>query len=128
MPEVSKDKIYNQAVSIVQYDGFTTRESLIYNEGTPTIAPFSTNRRDGQIKLTARTLFNDKRLISTVSNVQNALGVHEYIGHGIKGYGDATGDHYKAYELQFQHKTWNKTTPYFKNYMRKNYEDYLPIR
>ncbi len=62
--------------------------------------------------------------LRTVSNVQNSLGAHEYLGHAKKGYGDKTRDHSKAYELQFNHPSWQKTTSDFKKAHRERYEDY----
>jgi hypothetical protein len=62
---------------------------------------------------------------STVSNVRNLLGAHEFIGHGIKGWGDENKTHYKVYEYQMKHSSWMGTTPAFKNHIQKNYQDYL---
>ncbi len=63
--------------------------------------------------------------MTTVSNVQNLLGAHEFIGHYEKGWGSSTGTHYKVYEYQMKHASWKKTTPYFQQYMFELYQDYL---
>lgn len=64
-------------------------------------------------------------LYSTVSNVQNALGAHEAIGHGQNGWGDATKTHYKVYEFQMSHPSWTNTTPQFKTTINNLYQKYL---
>ena len=64
-----------------------------------------------------------KKTLTTVENVVNALGAHEYTGHGIKRYSDSKYNHQKAYEEQFNHSSWAKTTPYFKAYMNRNYNN-----
>lgn len=63
--------------------------------------------------------------MTTVENIENAIGVHEYTGHGVFNYGDKTKTHYKAYELQFSDPSWNKTTLTFKKGMVGRYNKYL---
>ena len=64
-------------------------------------------------------------ILSTVENVQNALGEHEFKGHGIMRYSDRDKSHHKAYELQFDSETWEKTTSSFQEEMMKRYLNYL---
>ncbi len=47
--------------------------------------------------------------LTTESGAQNTLGAHEFLGHGIMGYGfndrsrlDPNGTHYKAYDQWFR--------------------------
>lgn len=62
-----------------------------------------------------------KEMFSTVSNVQNLLGVHEYLGHYKKGLiHDGSPD--KIVELQKAHPSWQKTTPDFKKHFETYYE------
>lgn len=71
-------------------------------------------------------------MLATVTGAQNALGVHEFMGHGMQGYGfddkskyDPNGTHYKAYDLQKSHPTWKKASKEFKediNTRAKKYE------
>jgi RHS repeat-associated protein len=68
---------------------------------------------------------NNLFLYSTVSNVQNMLGVHELIGHGLNGLGSRTRTHHQVYELQMNHSTWTNTTPAFKAIMATLYQRYL---
>ncbi|EAY28980.1 hypothetical protein M23134_00134 [Microscilla marina ATCC 23134] len=70
--------------------------------------------------------------LNTVSGAQNTLGIHEFLGHGVKGFGfndktsyDPNGTHYKAYDLQRKHSTWKKVPASFrKDYLEraKKYE------
>ncbi|WP_299455145.1 hypothetical protein [uncultured Microscilla sp.] len=70
--------------------------------------------------------------LNTVSGAQNTLGIHEFLGHGVKGFGfndkeeyDPNGTHYKAYDLQRNHSTWKKVPASFrKDYLEraKKYE------
>ncbi len=66
-----------------------------------------------------------KTELTTVANIVNALGAHEYTGHGMKHYKDANHDHRKAYETQFNHPSWESTTPFFKYRAYKRYKIYL---
>ena len=68
---------------------------------------------------------DNRYLFSTVSNVQNMLGAHELLGHGINGWGDRTKTHYKVYEFQMAHPSWSKTTPEYKDFMINRYHQYL---
>jgi hypothetical protein len=53
-----------------------------------------------------------KKLYSTISNVENLLGVHEYLGH----YKYNINSHKDIFMLQRKHPSWSKTTEHFKNY------------
>ncbi len=63
--------------------------------------------------------------LTTVENIQNALGAHEYRGHGQLGYGDIKRNHYKAYQEQINDITWNKTTKKFQQRVIYRYSLYL---
>ena len=54
----------------------------------------------------------EKQLLSTVSNVQNLLGAHEFFGHYKNGW----HDHDRVVSFQRSHSTWSKTTNHFKEY------------
>lgn len=55
---------------------------------------------------------------STVENIQNSLGVHEFISHFKTGVsGDLTGEHWKAAFNQMMHSTFTKTTLKHKSYV-----------
>jgi hypothetical protein len=62
-----------------------------------------------------------RSLLTTVENIQNALGVHELQGHAISRFGIDDRTHHKAYELQISHPTWQNTTPGFRRAMLGNY-------
>ena len=64
--------------------------------------------------------FDNRALFATKSNVQNLLGVHEYIGHGVNGW---TGRNHKlVYKNQFKHPSWKRTTDFFKRHEFYNYQ------
>ena len=60
-------------------------------------------------------------LLTTVENIQNLLGVHELQGHGQNKFGTPFKTHHKAYELQINHSTWDKTTSNYKADMLHGY-------
>lgn len=68
---------------------------------------------------------DNRSLYSTVSNVQNMLGAHELLGHGMNNWGDRTLTHHKVYEFQMAHPTWKSTTPQYKILMNTLYQRYL---
>jgi len=84
-----------------------------------------TNFLKGSLGIPSRVTVNQQsksiNLLSTVENIQNALGVHEFTGHGELGFSDVLKTHYKAYELQINHSTWDKTTDVFKREMIGRY-------
>ncbi|MBR3390838.1 MAG: hypothetical protein IKG83_10080 [Prevotella sp.] len=55
--------------------------------------------------------------MNTVSNIQNLLGAHEFLGHYKNGW----HSHKLVVPFQRKHKTWKKTTKEFKNYNYKVY-------
>lgn len=63
--------------------------------------------------LTVNTAFQKE--LSTVETIQNMLGVHELIGHGMRGYRQEDGTHFKAYELQRAHPTFHGLTEKLQN-------------
>lgn len=99
------------------------RASGVANTGVKGITTFRGDATDGTIKVTANFSGKSNSYLSTVSNFQNALGIHEFQGHGIKRFHIGGGPHYKAYELQMGHPSWENTTKPFKNYLERNYRD-----
>ncbi|QOI98034.1 MAG: hypothetical protein HRU69_11305 [Flammeovirgaceae bacterium] len=57
--------------------------------------------------------FNIEDFEITKGNIR-ALMIHEIFGHGVKGYGDKTNDHYKAYWASIDSKYWSSTTDQFR--------------
>ena len=60
----------------------------------------------------------EKSILNTVSNIQNLLGVHEFLGHYKKHW----SDHNKVVPFQKAHKTWKKTTSEYKKYIDDVYK------
>jgi hypothetical protein len=118
--------LYNGAVSVKVYDKNDKKTVSSFNNPNKQYSMASTGIVDEQIRVTANIHSDSKPLLNTVSNVQNMLGEHEYTAHGVKGYSGKTHTHYKAYDYQMrsESKTWNKTTPYYKQYIRSNAKDY----
>lgn len=54
--------------------------------------------------------------LSTISNVVNVLGVHEFECHGEKRM--TSKQHWKILQNQRKHYSWNKVTPQLKNLYR----------
>lgn len=62
--------------------------------------------------------------LRTVENVQSALGVHEYYGHGVLGLGSKSKTHLSVYGIQMNHSTYSGTTKDFKKHMEGNLKLY----
>ena len=60
----------------------------------------------------------EKSIINTVSNVQNLLGVHEFLGHYKNGW----KSHNQVVPFQRNHKSWQKTTNDYKKYINDVYK------
>ncbi|WP_222718679.1 RHS repeat-associated core domain-containing protein [Algoriphagus sp. AK58] len=129
--------LYNGKVSIYRGDygygppvGFNDPETAsgIANTGIKGLTkPFRGDAANGTIKITVNYFDSQNNYLSTVSNVQNALGEHEFQGHGLKRYATiGGGPHYKAYEFQMRDSSpsWKKTTPTFQRYIKENYQYY----
>ena len=64
----------------------------------------------------------DERLLyRSVSNIQNLLGVHEYIEHFKNGIDTDDLSHLRIYKNMQKHNSWIKTTQDYKDYMIKLY-------
>lgn len=56
------------------------------------------------------------------------LGVHEYIGHGIKNYsGGYRGTHWKAYDAQIKHSTFKFLSPVQQKTIYREKKDFMEI-
>lgn len=65
---------------------------------------------DGKYRITA--IEGELNSLGTVEAVKSYLGIHEYRGHGIKGYpGGKTVGHQKAYRDQYNHWTYKYLSP-----------------
>ena len=86
----------------------------------------STNKKDKSI--TAYILpQKEDRLFTTVSNIENMLGVHEYKGHLILGIPE--NKHWKILKIQKNDSSWEKTTKEFKKLykeLQKEHEYRIP--
>lgn len=128
MKDVDIYLLHNQGVSVVvspnDYDiesTFNDPYSAFAKEGVVNAA---TQHLNGVKKITACINYlgasDNRKLFATLSNVQNLLGVHEYIGHGVKGWSGS--NHKLAYKNQFKHPSWKRTTGYFKRQELSNYQ------
>jgi hypothetical protein len=127
MDEVDMSRLYNSSVSVLNYH--TPGVEAKYNEPTNSASLANVDpkvlRETGYIKITVYLWGGaaDTEL-RTVSNVQNALGIHEFLGHGVMGYSDKSKTHHKAYELQMSHPSWENTTPDFQESQTEKYKQY----
>jgi len=137
MDDVDTKELFNGKVSAAVFDGDNLDSELNpvlkdnYNTNIKQYEETASHQGiDGKSLVTASIVKgggkrDNRYLYSTVSNVQNLLGAHELLGHGINGWGDRTGTHYKVYEFQMAHPSWTKTTPEFKAFINKRYQEYL---
>jgi hypothetical protein len=129
-------KIYTH---VLQKGGYDTKnligEAVAVNNGSDQFNNPNLNTKfaSGSTRYPSRVTVNQlsentAKYLTTVENIQNALGVHEFIGHGKFGYDLET--HYKAFELQIKDPTWDKTTDVFKHGMigryLQTYRDKVP--
>ncbi|GKI23187.1 hypothetical protein CE91St19_25890 [Odoribacter laneus] len=63
-----------------------------------------------------------QRDFTLVEQVENILGAHEYIGHGVRKYGKYNKTHYMAYDFQVDHPSWQKCTPVFRGDIMRRYK------
>ena len=133
MDDVNTKELINGKIGVAVFDG----NNLDSSENPTFKDNYNTNIREytevashqaanGKSLVTASIVIGgtqDRRyLYSTVSNVQNLLGAHELLGHGIVGnqnrwWGPA--NHFKVYDFQKAHPSWSKTTLEFKQYINK---------
>lgn len=82
----------------------------------------------GFIKVSANWSFNKNPSLSTVENVQNVLGAHEFLAHGILRFAiDPSKLHSGAYLFQMKHYSWPNTTGRLKSDMGDHYNHYIKI-
>jgi len=121
MPDVEVSELHNGEVSVLDRN-----RNASYNDPENVLGLAETTVTSKGIKVTANLYSGEGDSdLNTVSNIQNNLGAHEFIGHGKLGFGDKTRTHHKVYEFQMRHPTWDKTT---KNYQRQMMDYYLDYR
>lgn len=89
-------------------------------------APIAETRKEnGKIQLTVYVHpqgdAERRAYLSTESNVESILGVHEFKGHGLLGIGSS--QHWKILQMQRRHPSWKQTTPALRElyeYLEKN--------
>ena len=121
MEGVNVNNLYNSKVSVTVWNRDTNiktstnyfNEPSSAGDAIATIVPYK-----GKQLMTAfifpKEDTKERELLSTISNVQNILGAHEYIGHFKRGLTGA--DHKKIFQIQKNHISWKKTTKHFKEY------------
>jgi len=89
---------------------------------------------DGTVKVSVNWMGTGNSLLGTVENIQNMLGAHEFLGHGIIGINfktpgrdnpNYTGKHSDVYKFQMNHKTYQGTTRDFKTKTEGDLQYYL---
>ena len=127
MEEVNIEDLHHESVSTTVYKDYLNWYELIdsYNDAFHTgdrfaeIGQFEDKQNITAYINTDRPLYRD--IFSTVSNVQNLLGVHEYLGH-YKNSLVHNSKPDKIVELQKKHSSWETTTPAFKLHFETFYE------
>ena len=116
-------KLKNNAVSIIMLNNNSKSDGPQYELGGTynhdAVIPWSdapiaeTRKENGKIQLTVYVHPQGdtglRAYLSTESNVENILGVHEFKGHGLLGIG--TSQHWKILQMQRRHPSWKRTTP-----------------
>ena len=117
MKDINFSELLNGKVSI-----FEDRK-LSYYRGIPSTKAYGFNspyemdkqsmynsiKRNGKIVITVDR--KEVKNLSYVEYIQNYLGIHEYQGHQILGYGDKKKNHSKCYQLQMRHPTFKRLKP-----------------
>ena len=114
----NSDRLYNGSLSLAESDQSKGGGIHIVNDGDKGVgwAPAYTTRVGNSIKVTLGKLDE----LRNVEDIQNMF-VHEYYGHRILG---ATGysTHFKAFDAQIAHPTWQKTSKTFKQDVKDSYD------
>ena len=130
MEDVNVGELHNQKVSVTVWEdsndnlGICTKDR--YNDAG---LSGETLAETEQIKNGDRVISvymypkgtKEKSILNTVSNLQNLLGAHEYLGHYKNGW----HNHNKVVSFQRSHYLWEKTTKEFRSYIYKVYEKNL---
>ncbi|MCB9303143.1 MAG: hypothetical protein H6566_21115 [Lewinellaceae bacterium] len=120
MPDVEVSELYNGEVSVLDRN-----RNASYNDPENVLGLAETTVTSKGIKVTANLYSGEGDSdLNMVTNIQNNLGAHEFIGHGKLGFGDKTRTHHKVYEFQMRHPTWDKTTKKYQRQMMDYYLDY----
>lgn len=128
MPGVDVGELHNGKVSVTVWDAVNTNlgieSSNYYNDSNfydDTLADMVGNVMTAYIYPD-----KDRRgIFSTLSNVQNILGHHEYWGHFKFGWSETTGTHHKVFEYQMRQQSWKKTTHFYKEHIYYLYDEVL---
>ena len=122
---VDVNDLHNSRVSIqkIEYDN-NPYENIPYYFGdgyndaphvSNAVASIGKHNRNSKQMLTAYIFpigSEERNLYSSVSNIENLLGVHEYFGH----FKNKMKNHKDVFNLQKTHPSWIKTTNDFKKY------------
>ena len=114
------DKYNEEGVNIQERLGFTSEER------GPAIG--FTDKVNGKYRVSLQVYpvdSEEREYLSTVSNVINLAGVHEFREHGINKLKNK--DHSEILKRQREHSSWKKTTEKFKAYyewLEKNNNEY----
>jgi hypothetical protein len=128
MEGVDTDKLHNGKVSIYNGKSDKNGDPAGFNDPSRPPGPARTSfdkDNNGDFKVTVNFRGSSQSELGTVSNVQNAVGVHEFKGHGLKRYGLDGTKHSKAYQMQKNHSSWSKTTPEFRKDMQARLDAYI---
>jgi hypothetical protein len=125
LPSNVFSKIYTYVLEDYGFDF-----SKVYNQKLSTWGSYREDYNDPTRQHYANTIHINEELFKLTLNIEqtifdfcivgnliNAMGAHEYEGHGIKKYSgnDGKTTHHKAFEHQmYNHESWNYTTMLFK--------------
>ena len=127
MDGVDVNDLYNGKVSVTVWEDYGNLKATTdqYNDAGLNGSSIAQIRLHNGKQLLGVYIYpqytDEKRLYSSVSNIQNLLGVHEYIGHFIKNMDNSPKSHLQIYKDMRRHSSWEKTTSVYQKYMNRIY-------
>ena len=124
MEGVDFSDLHNGKVSITTNRAINGKR-VTYNDPAEFTSRHSTSRNEnGEIIITTKEN-SYKSDLYNVEAIQSYLGVHEYVGHGQKGYSDDKKTHWKAYDDQLKHPTYSKMPKDLQQEVLSRHKEYL---
>lgn len=126
MSDIDFSNLQNGKVSITTSRAVNGKR-VTYNHPYEATGRHSTVKNNkGEIVVTTKEN-SYKSDLYNVEAIQSYLGVHEFRGHGQKGYSDAAKTHWKAYDDQIRHPTFDKLPKELQQEVLERHKEYLKI-
>lgn len=123
MSDIDFSNLHNGKVSINTNRSRGRR--ITYNDPAEETQRYGTHK-NSQGEIVVSSMENKYRNeMYNVEGIQNYLGVHEYKGHGLNGYSDKNKTHWKAYDDQLKHPTFDKMPLDLQKEVRDRRKEYM---